>query len=199
MQENKVKLEITRRQPKTRQGLWNVIRIHRCFSAEGLSLETGMPKDNVKRFIRILLKGGYIADSHVDLASNRKFFSLVRDVGIIAPRLNEDGSLKEPSKTDRMWSAMKVLKRFTFADLSFTANVAKGDACEYCKILSRAGYLKELLKSGKTRITSRTQFIFVGSQDTGPSAPIVDKAGCLFDQNTRCIVWKPEASEVENG
>lgn len=81
----------------------------------------------------------------------------------------------------RMWQSMRVLKRFSVADLVATAETPANSANHYVRALRRAGYLRcvQPVQSGRTAGHARYQLM----RDTGPCAPRIGK-DAVRDPNT---------------
>lgn len=107
------------------------------------------------------------------------------------------GSLRE-----RAWLAMRILGRFSIADLVMRA--AEGDEKsvdtnlrDYCRVLIKAGYLVELpvRERGPTR-RGFNRYALLPEMNAGPKPPVHRQtAGSVYDPNTeREISLKREAA-----
>lgn len=83
---------------------------------------------------------------------------------------------------ERAWAAMRILRRFTIADLVTTAEAGGNNILKYVLDLTRAGYLH--------RVTSRQPGLKLGGAvygvviNSGPHAPRVRTDGSIYDPNT---------------
>lgn len=94
------------------------------------------------------------------------------------------------------WQAMRVMRRFTSADILVTAAVGESALHKYLQLLGRTGYIR----LAQPRVSGRpgSRHVWAMVRDTGPVAPIRRKDGTgVFDRNT-CKVWPllQEAEEV---
>ena len=81
----------------------------------------------------------------------------------------------------RMWRSMRILKRFTSADLMATASSAKCSVDDYVRGLARCGYLRAAVTYQRGGGNRRAVWVLV--RDTGPHPPRLRKDGSLFDIN----------------
>ena len=101
----------------------------------------------------------------------------------------------------RMWRAMRILRRFTLNDLTMQASTEDGivthkGAKVYCRYLEWAGYLR---RPGKKAGRSRWSFeraVFILVRNSGPLCPQVTSKKAVYDPNTSKIVWAPPGSEM---
>jgi len=66
----------------------------------------------------------------------------------------------------KLWTSMRILRRFTVSDLAATAEVSRQTAVVYLHPLCRAGYVRRIGVRGSRR-PSGYQLM----RDTGPAAP----------------------------
>jgi hypothetical protein len=69
-----------------------------------------------------------------------------------------------------IWQAMRVMRRFTTADLLMTTDMGESAVLKYCRGLAQAGYLRLAQPRVSGRAGSRDVWQLV--RDTGPLAPI---------------------------
>lgn len=93
----------------------------------------------------------------------------------------------------RMWQSMRVLRRFSSADMQATAEVSPNHSQKYLRGLLDAGYLRLLQprQSGYTGGHAVYQLI----RDTGPHAPRIGKQG-LRDPNLEAHERLPSAQPI---
>jgi len=89
-----------------------------------------------------------------------------------------------------MWRSMKILKRFSLADLiacSCTEEhpIAVEEAKTYIQYLVRAGYLRKMTKGNADTAS------YMMIRWTGPKAPMIQRIKQVWDQNLKVVVWPP--------
>lgn len=173
---------------KNRDDLWKMIRAFKRFTLSDLHRQSMMDRSSIRSFLKILIKGGFVVERKAE-KGKPTIYSLIRDNGVHRPDLTPDGARKAPSGRQRMWSAMKVLKRFSYLDLALAASVGLLDAKGYCFSLRNARYLKVVQPA---RPMCHTEiYAFDKSRDTGPLAPQIRRYA-VYDRNLAKIVW-PES------
>lgn len=187
------------------RAIWEAIRVQREFTAQSLWLAVAKRRGGniytIRSYIQRLVKGGFveqIATTNQRGAVSVKHFRLIRDCGVDAPRLTEDG---KPSRAGRcleqMWRSMCILGEFNHRDLAIAASTAdvavhEEHAKHYVAALARAGYLVKTTP-GKHSV-SLARFQLLRSRNTGPRAPVVQKLEAVYDANLNQIVWQQEPS-----
>ena len=179
--------------PQGREPVWSAIRKLRNFTLTELwdAVEREINRDTIKSYLRGLVAGGYVETSKAP-PGRAKFYALVRDVGVEAPRVRQDGSeVTQGAGQANMWRSMRLLGTFSPKDLAIAATtrktaVSEVEAKHYCKHLRKAGYLS-LLSAGKP--TSQAVYRFVKLRYSGPKAPMIQRVKCVFDPNVGEVVW----------
>lgn len=173
-----------------RQAMWEAMRRLGHFTYADLYQ---WDSATVKDYVRRLEAGGYLKADRSGGQFRRVVFELVRDVGLEAPKLQQDGS---PSRMgqgrEHMWRAMKMLPSFTFVDLAISAStedvmVSELDAKDYVKHLLRAKYLVIVKPASPS-----SKAIYKLHRNTGPKPPMVTRAKIVFDPNLGRIAWVEE-------
>ncbi len=83
----------------------------------------------------------------------------------------------------RAWTSMRILRRFTIADIMATAEIPRQNASKYLVALEKAGFLAR--ESDNVSGRPGSLIIYRLARNTGPDAPIVDqKTGDVRDCNT---------------
>lgn len=92
-----------------------------------------------------------------------------------------------------MWQAMRVMRRFTVAEIMATAEVGASAATKYVRFLTAGGYLRcvQARRSGYTGGHAQYQLL----RDTGPCAPRIGKYG-VRDPNTQPVARVPTVPTV---
>lgn len=190
-------LVIDERFPQGRDAVWAAIRKLRTFTKLDLQASTRVPVGTLQTYLRGLTLAGYLkcSDDPPRVAST---WTLVRDVGVEAPRVTRDGKeVTQGSGRERMWRSMRILKDFSLAELVATASrggapVASGEAGAYVRMLLKARYLRSSVRPTATGRAAR--YLLIPALDTGPRAPMVQKIKQVFDPNTGKVMWPLGAS-----
>jgi len=95
---------------------------------------------------------------------------------------------------DRLWSAMRILGKFSLGDLLALADEGRrgyANARNYLSILTRAGYLRELpRREPGTAVTSNGFKRWALVRNTGPAAPVWrPRNGQIYDLNLGEATW----------
>jgi hypothetical protein len=196
-----VHLTMTTKKPGGRQAIWEAIRRLGDFDVPQLAAACKAHQKTVQDYVDCLFASGHVA--LVDRPEAGMMFSLIRDVGVEAPRVRADGSpVTQGLPREQMWRTMRnrSLGDFDYRDLALWAStddvaVSAIDAGDYVKHLFRAGYLilAAPAKLGKKPCLARYRFDM--RRDTGPKPPMVQRMKTVFDPNERKIVWFPEVEE----
>lgn len=197
-----------------RDRIWAAIRdfgVGNVFSVAEIMLLSGQRADTVLPYVNGLVKAAYV-DKNSPRPTKRprrefQWFSLVRDIGIEAPRVDANGKpVTQGRGRDQMWNAVRATKgEFGAHDLALAAStdehaVAYQEAKTYARALEHAGYLQVTTPStggqGKER-----KYRFIKSRNTGPRAPMITKQKQVMDGNTGAIVYDPKTAvkEASNG
>lgn len=90
------------------------------------------------------------------------------------------------------WQSMRMMQRFTTADLMTTGSINSDNARKYVRRLADAGYLRVAKAGVSGRPGSRTLWLLI--RDTGPVPPIVWADGRVYDGNTKITHSKEETA-----
>lgn len=93
----------------------------------------------------------------------------------------------------KLWQSMRILRRFTSADLAMTAEAGRSNTQHYMRALANAGYL--LLVRPRVSGSPGSRHLWQLVRDAGPQMPIVWTDGRVFDPNTG-KTWCSEGLEV---
>lgn len=160
---------------------------------------------SVRDFVRRLATGGYAEIIHERPAQGGSSafvaYRLVK-TSREAPRLTRDGRELPEARQESLWRAMKLLKRFTAAEL-FDAAVADDQAAnriagvasadDYCKRLARAGVL--VAESGGIPRKGKAVYRLLKG-GLGPIAPKILATKHVYDANSNIILGVAEAREA---
>jgi hypothetical protein len=167
-----------------RWGIWAAVRELQTFTRPELRRHlphvAPCPVDD---YLGALVKAGYVGvGPMVDAGSpdGRKVrsYTLVRDVGVDAPRLRKDGTELPETAQMKMWLIMKILNLFTVDDLKEATHTPPATVETYLRHLTQAGYLARL-PDGQYRLIN----------NTGGHAPMVQRTKVVYDPNLRRIMW----------
>ncbi len=89
-------------------------------------------------------------------------------------------ALPPNTKQQKVWTAMRILRTFTLADLAATTEVCEKDCYRYVHPLMRAGYV------AATRERSLHRRVYRLVRNTGPRAPGVRRL-TVTDRNDRTV------------
>jgi hypothetical protein len=164
---------------------------------------SGQRDDTVLSYLRGLEKAGYVSacgEVPPALKRRREFrcYTLVRDIGVDAPRVKDDGSpAEENAGREQMWRAMKILKEFDYRELAAAASTEKhrvspDEAQTYARFLKLAGYLAVSRPAKFGNVNSAAERLrFIRSRNTGPRAPIITREKQVLDGNSGGVVYNP--------
>lgn len=167
----------------SREKLWKAIRELKVFRVSELARAAHVDRGRVyvHDYLRGLIRAGIITVEALASDRRARMYTLVKDVGVDAPRVRRDGTLVPESAQQTMWRGMKILRTFSPQDLVAHAAMAgitikPSVAAHYCEWLDRGRYLTPLHARGES---PRYRFF----RDTGPKAPQVLRLTALYDLN----------------
>lgn len=192
--------------PHGREAVWTALRsrppghvwrVSELWHAvNGGQRHRGTDKRSIRGYLEALAAAG-IVECDASPVSRTKFYRLTEDPGPVAPRVRRDGSqIDEPAGRpgtprgdgrQRMWQAMRVLREFDARELMMTASVSDDTACDYCRLLTGAGYLEILQQSSPAG--GRRRWRFIAARNTGPLAPRLVRLRAVFDPNLGEVVY----------
>ena len=186
-----------------RDRIWAAIRSFgrdHWFSVAEVMVLSEQRADTTLSYLDGLTKAGYVGDVGTERRPvcrprrEFRFFELVRDVGVEAPRITADGKpVTQGVGREQLWRAMRVLRSFDCRELAAAAlteahHVSIEEAKTYVKFLARAGYVQIECKASARRAQ---RYRFIRACDTGPRAPLVTRDKSVMDGNTGAIVYDP--------
>lgn len=169
----------------SREAIWTMVRRLKEFEIDELVRAVKASRRFTLGYLAGLEHAGYLCR----LGDDR--YRLVRDAGIEAPMINSNGrELAGACAREAMWRTIKILGRFTDADLCVHAStdrcpVSARDASTYTYALAQAGYIAPTGKVGR-----RTQYQFLPSRNTGPRPPVPRLVSQVYDPNEDKVVWQ---------
>lgn len=191
-------VRLSARVPRGYEGFWQVIRdldkAGEWTIADVFSQTNIRHKPTVSDYIHRLVRGGFAAvatERPTKHTSPEKCYRLVKRPSI-APSLRRDGTMSPLPAQQRMWNAIRSLKRFSLDDLGFAAGgmagaVPANTVKRYCTHLAAAGYL---VSEGERNYRLKR------SMDTGPQAPKILRLHVVWDANRAEVVGSAEAEAV---
>lgn len=145
-------------------------------------------------YVAGLVAAGYLQRTRLAGRYAKAHYTLARDVGVAAPRVDRQGREATQGRvTLALWRAMHIHKQFDYRELTAWAavesvRVAPDTAITYCQYLARAGYL-QVMQPAKSGAPARYRL----AKYTGPKAPLIQKVKHLYDPNLGEVVWHPAA------
>ncbi|MBK5957427.1 hypothetical protein CCR97_04280 [Rhodoplanes elegans] len=114
------------------------------------------------------------------------------------PRLRRDGTQAPPSAQQQLWTAIRHLGHFAYAELILAAStdelaVEEITTRTYIKRLVAAGYLMAVVPGGPKK---PAVWKLRPGMNTGPKAPQVLRAHVVFDPNRGAVMGEAAAEEV---
>lgn len=180
----------------TREKLWAAMRELRIFCVPELARQAGVDRHKYQLgdYLKGLVRAKILAQDKAGTFAAATY-TLLRDLGVEAPRVRRDGSLLPDTAQERMWRAMKVLRTFSVQDLVVHAAlpgapIAPGAAKSYCQWLARGNYLTRLGRAAGD--VQRYRFV----RDTGAKAPQILRVKQLYDCNLGAVVACEDAQEA---
>lgn len=152
-----IHLRMKAKNPSGRQAMWEAIRANKDgFTLTGLTNSfSDLKRETLRTYLRALIAGGYVVKATEGDVKTPTIFKLAKDVGVNAPNVNSKGELSTLGNgTQQMWHAMRILKKFSYTDLSVTASTEETPV----SILTAKAYVKTLCKAGYLR-REKTVFI----------------------------------------
>lgn len=167
-----------------RQQIWDCIRELKVFIRPDLRLVSEVNPFQVKDYISSLEKAGFI--KVINKRENFKVYKLVKDKGITAPRVRRDGTEPPMPINQKIWQAMKMLKKFGYKDIEVAVpDTTFQNVKNYVKAMEKAGFLKRL-KAGRYLFIAEAHII---------KAPIIRRVKEVYDPNTRKVMWSAKDSK----
>lgn len=154
---------------------------------------TGLSAKTVRSYLERLARGGYLTKETVFVQGNQRkvTWSLVKDQGAEAPRLNKDGQPRKQGQVrDQLWRTLKIIGEFNYIELAAAASledspVSSNTSRTYIKHLYRVGYLFQACPS---KPGTPARYRKVPRRCEGPKAPMVLRTKQVFDPNRMQIV-----------
>lgn len=170
----------------SREAMWLVIRLLKVFTVRQIHQETTLDISSVRDYLTGLTKASFL---EVNKSLSTPEYTLIRDVGVDAPRVRKDGKrVTQGQGRINMWRTMRIIKKFNAQELAVNSStpsctVKESSAEDYIKHLHRAGYLRKL-QDGR--------YFFKPKMFSGPKPPMVQKVKRVWDQNLKKVMWSED-------
>jgi hypothetical protein len=146
------------------------------FTIRGLANATGATYESANRFIWQLCRSG-----SVHCESSKRNGHKAGDAVYFAERAPEGCRSVRANGRERAWAAIRILRRFTIAEITATAEVGANNALKYILDLARAGYLHQVAE--RQAGAKLGGAVYALAVDSGPHAPRVRPDGSIYDTN----------------
>lgn len=180
-----------------RQRVWEALRQHRDgISLYSLARAACVDDGTVLSYLRCLIAGGYVARD--GQSYNSATYSVLKDVGAEAPKLNRDGTPNRQGQgVEAMWRSLRILGELDAAELAASASasgvaVSLATAKSYLVWLSKAEYVLPVGPSKRGCAGSLTRYRLAPGKYTGPRPPMIQRIGQVFDPNLGEVVFRQE-------
>lgn len=201
---------IDEQQPsECRQAIWNWIRKYDkqngpCAAFKLKDINVNLNSTSIRDYLNGLTNAEYLVCTRSLTPKGPDLYSLVKDVGVDAPRVRKDGTpVTQGQSRQQMWNTLRIIKCFSAADLAFNSStpdcqVAESEAKGYISFLLKANYLRALSagKPGhKPGTGTQARYMLIPSMWTGPQPPQIQRTKQLYDPNLKRVVW----AKIEGG
>ncbi len=187
--------------PTGREAMWIAMRQLKTFTMSQLEHTTRIGVETLRCYVVGLTKAGYLErKAQAKIPGKGSYepstWTVIRDVGVDAPRITRSGKLMAPTARERMWSTLRILKECSIEELVAAASegstpIDRNDAGDYLKHLTLAGYTRVTLKGAPYR---GARYKLIPVRDSGPQAPMVQRIKQVYDPNLRRVVWPVQRS-----
>lgn len=152
-----------------------------CMTSEALATACDLPRRPVVRSVARLIERGFAERREMGCYSLTRAGEAFRATGktITCGPNGPIGPRTDPydqrfTQRARLWSAMRILKKFTLGEILILASEARASSARrYVRALADAGYLREMPRRERgTALTSPGFKRWHLVRDTGPVAPV---------------------------
>lgn len=180
--------------PRGEDGFWSVIKAldatGRPWTANDVIRRTNVARRLVTGYLRKLRLGGFIELVDTQPAGRGSIpaahvYKVVKKP-VAAPRLKKDGTALPETAKEQLWRAMKMIRIFGAADLV--------EACPEIPLATARNYACSLAAAG---VLSQNGHVFRLVNNLGHQAPKVLAAKLVFDPNSKKVIGKSVAREVQ--
>lgn len=160
------------------------------FSSFRLAADVGYSQEAIRLLMKQWEAAGVVENLGKQPPKNRTVFRIIP--GKTPPEMARAGlrSLENPHRN--MWTAMRGLKTFQPLDVAAHATteavqISEAEASDYCRLLTRAGYLKPVRKA----VPGRASAVYRLIKDTGPKPPRERRVRAVYDDNLGAFAHIP--------
>lgn len=148
------------------QPLWDALaEAGKALSVTDLLCRTTVNRGAAENRLRHWSRGGYI----IRIPGRPVRYAMPPQAASTPPSVTADGVVaRRVPDRERLWLAMRVLKRFDFPALQITAEAEQASARAYVVQLVRSGHLR-VARTGNGRTGEQATYVLV--QNTGRQAP----------------------------
>ncbi len=189
----------------SRQRAWEAIRqAAGSFTCYQIARKAKVDDETLYTYIRSLELGGYLkaAEGNQLRFQSEKKYTLVRDNGIEAPRVDKKGNpVKQGLGNEAMWRSMRIIGDFNARELAAHAStsgveVKDGTAKAYISALHSAEYLVVVSEAKTGRSPVQARYRLAPNKYTGPRPPMIQRTKSVYDPNLAKVVWtEPEVND----
>ncbi|HTD05880.1 hypothetical protein [Undibacterium sp.] len=189
----------------SRQRAWEAIRQHAgAFSCYQIARKAKVDDRTLYSYLQCLERGGFLEGHKLPGApiGTEKTWSLQRDNGVEAPRLNKKGEpVTQGLGNEAIWRSMRIISDFSAAELAAHASasgvVVKVDTVKtYLLLLRLAGYVQVVAESKSKGIgkgKGQARYRLAPGKYTGPRPPMIQRTKSVYDPNLAKVVYQEEA------
>lgn len=194
-----------------RQKIWEAIRArHEDWTRYDIARAADVEDGTVCTYMQALEKAQIIAVTRIEPVNNVsaiRYYRLLRNEGIEAPRLRRNGTrVTQGLAQEQMWRALRVLRTdINWRELAAHATtpdvpVDPAAAKAYLCALHIAGYVA-MVKDGQGKGRPGTgilaRYRLKPSMNTGPRPPMICRTKVVYDANLGKVVWAPTITDED--
>lgn len=188
-----------------RQRMWEAIRVlaksEVALTTYNVARRSGEDDEAARSYLLSLAKAGIV--KKVAVKGRDSTWSLLKDEGAEAPRVNKKGERLPLEAVECIWRALRILGELTAAEAASQAAaggapISENGARIYLQGLAQAGYT---VRSGGTPGIPAS-YRLLPARYSGPLHPIYQRSSYeqVYDPNLDKVVWakgaQPDASEL---
>ncbi len=174
--------------PKNRKLIWSVIRALKTFTVKDIYYKTDINQRTITCYLQNLEKAEIVIKELETIGKGclkTSRYTLIKDVGVVAPVVNKAGVLIENTNQGRIWRAIRILKIFSLKDVVATASTEE----DPISVVSADNYLSFLKKAGYLNMNKDKVYRLNPAMNKGIQAPQIQRIRQIYDPNTDEVVW----------
>lgn len=162
---------------------WAYVQDQTEFRHEDIMQAIGVVRSTAQKWIYQWERAGHIRV--VRLEHKKRFYRVAEQQAETPPKYRTDMSaIKSQTVHGNIWRSMRMMRQFSPTDLAIhsttdVVDVSDQAAKEYCRMLTRAGYLRVIDKALPGRREARYRLV----KNTGPRPPREKRVRAVFDEN----------------